>query len=151
MANGIYEPVEELLMSRYIVGRLPAQHTFVHLRLGQPSGYSRQNMAPRATRQLYLSTLPEADLVTRTLDSAKIYEFGIWYPNKKISQLLTYRELLPDTPGFEDLEDTQIQLRLVTAQDQQGVGAAANKMGIEYEIYPEPQVLSKLAERRGGS
>ena len=137
-------------MSNYISRRLPPQATFVHLRLGQPAGFTAAFPAPREVRQLKMSTLPEADLVTRTLDSAMIYEFGIWYPNKKLSQLLTYRELLPATPGFEDVLPDKIKLRLVTAQDQAGVGLSASKLGIEYELYPDPQVLEKIAARRGG-
>jgi len=150
LSSRTYEPVEELLMSQYIDRVLPRIHTFVHLRLGQPTGFSRENPAPREERQLKLSTLKEADLVTRTLDTATIYEFSVFDPLKKLSQLLGYQDLLPATPGFEDLTAPRIQLKLIAPHPNGSTIQTALKYGIQLDPFTSPEVDQKIAARRGG-
>jgi len=145
------EPVEELLLSRYIALNLAGAETYVHLRVGQPKGYTKEKPAPPDVRQLYLSTLPEADLVVRGPTSADVYEFGIWRPQAKLGQLLVYGELLQSTPGFEALRDTEIALYLVQPQEDPQLEEIAQRFDVGYIVFPDPDVLAKIAERRGGS
>jgi hypothetical protein len=145
------EPVEELLLSRYIAANLEGLDTYVHLRLGQPRGYTLEKPAPPAVRQLFLSTLPEADLVVKGPTSARIYEFGIWRPQAKLGQLLVYGELLRSTPGFESLQDTDISLYLVQPQEDPQIEEIAHRFDVGYITFPDEDVLQKIAERRGGS
>jgi len=145
------EQVEELLLSRYVAANLQGMDTFVHLRVGQPRGYTLESPAPPDVRQLYLSTLPEADLVVRGPTSAQIYEFGIWRPQAKLGQLLVYGELLLSTPGFEHLSDVDVTLYLVQPQADPQLDEIANRFNVGYIVFPDPEVLQKIAERRGGS
>ncbi len=137
-------------MSQYIDRRLPRIHSWVHLRLGQPTGFSKENPAPREERQLKLSTLKEADLVTRTTDQAMILEFSVFDPLKKLSQLLGYRDLLPSTPGFEDIGEPAIRLTLVTPHPNGSTIQTAAKYGITVESFTTPEIDQKIAARRGG-
>ena len=145
------EPVEELLLSRYVASRLQHTDTYTHLRLGQPKGYTLENPAPRDVRQLLLSTLPEADLVVRGSGGAEIFEFAIWRPQAKLGQLLIYAELLRATPEFTDLKEENIHLRLVQPLEDHQIARIAAKYQVNYETFPDPEVLEKIAARRGGS
>jgi len=149
LTNGTNDQIEEGMLARYVGDRLKGIHTFVHLRLGQPRGFSRDNPATRETRALYLSTLPEADLVTRTLDTATIYEFTIWKPSAKLGQLQLYRDLLPETPGFEDIDAAAVKMVLVTGQNDGNITRSANTLGITVEYYLPPDIAAKVAARRG--
>jgi len=144
------EPVEELLLSKYIAARLRYTDTYTHLRLGQPRGYTLEKPAPDDIRQLMLSTLPEADLVVRTPGGVTIYEFGIWRPQAKLGQLLVYAELLRATPGFMNVKDTDIHLVLVQPQEDPEIERIAAKYEVGYDVFPDPEVLQKIADRRGG-
>ena len=145
------EPVEELLLSHYIAAKLQYTDTYTHLRLGQPKGYTKENPAPRDVRQLMLSTLPEADLVVRTSTGVTIYEFGIWRPQTKLGQLLVYQELLTMTPEFFDVDANTIQLVLVQPLEDPQIEKIAQRFGVSYQVFPDPEVLQKIADRRGGS
>jgi hypothetical protein len=144
------EPVEELLLSRYVATRLRYTETYTHLRLGQPKGYTLANPAPDNIRQLMLSTLPEADLVVRTPAGVTIYEFGIWRPQAKLGQLLVYAELLRATPGFMNVKQEDIHLTLVQPQEDPEIERIAATYQVSYDVYPDPEVLQKIADRRGG-
>jgi hypothetical protein len=145
------EPVEELLLSHYVAARLQYTDTYTHLRLGQPKGYTLENPAPRDVRQLMLSTLPEADLVVRAPSGATIFEFAIWRPQAKLGQLLIYAELLRATPDFMDLKEEDIHLVLVQPQEDSQIEKIAAKYEVAYDVFPDPEVLQKIADRRGGS
>ena len=151
MTNGTNDQIEEAMLARFIAERLKGVATFVHLRLGQPANYNRENPAPRAVRSLYLSTLAEADLVTHTLDAATIYEFTIWKPTAKLGQLLHYRQLLPATPGFEDVSEDRVKMVLVSGQYVADVAQTARIQGIEFITYLPADIAVKVAERRGGA
>ncbi len=139
-------------MSRYIHDRgIDQLDHVVHLRVGQPRGYSRLNPAPEETRRFFLSELKEADLVVRNKTAAAIYEFTVHRPQNKLSQLLLYHQLLPDTPGYMDLDYTNIYLKLVSALEDSDIRKLAQGMSIDYVVFPDPEVLRKIAVRRGGS
>jgi len=142
--------VEELLLSKYVMANLQNRESYAHLRVGQPKGFTYEQPAPQNVRQLYLSTLPEADLVVRDPSSATIYEFGIWRPQTKLGQLLVYKELLRLTPGFRDLKEESIRMVLVQPQEDPVIEAIAKKYQVGYEVFPDPDVLYKIAARRGG-
>lgn len=145
------DQVEERLMAHYIAARGISRLDHVtHLRVGQPRGFSRLNPAPEKERNFLLSELKEADLVVRTKTSATIYEFAVWHPLNKISQLEGYRLLLTETPNYMDLEPTDIRLQLVTALDDNVAGKVAIGKGIAYEVFQDPETLQKIADRRGG-
>jgi hypothetical protein len=138
-------------MSLYRDQFLSQVSTVVHLRLGQPSGYSKEQLAPSDVRNLYLSTLPEADLVTRTDSQAWIYEFTVWRPHIKLGQIRYYRTLLPMTPGYTDLEESAVTLVIVTAQQDPRFDAMAKRDGIEVVYFTTPELETVLATRRGGA
>jgi len=149
LTDGTNDQIEEAMLSRYVSERLKGIATFVHLRLGQPAGYTREKPASREERSLYLSTLSEADLVTRTLDTATIYEFTIWKPTAKLGQLLHYRSLLPDTPGFDDLTADRVKMVLVSGQFSADVVNTGATYGVKFELYLPTDIAAKVAERRG--
>jgi hypothetical protein len=150
LTSRTYEPIEELMMSLYISTFLSQLRHVVHLRLGQPRGFDKQHPAPPETRNLLLSTLPEADLVVKTESQAYIYEFTVWRPHTKLGQLRYYRTLLPSTPGYTDLSEEEVNLIIVTAQNDPQVDAMAKRDGVEVVYFSTPELDRKLAERRGG-
>ena len=145
------EPVEEELLSLYLAEHRDLPNPVTHLRLGQPRGFSKSNPAGAQQRRLFLSTLPEADLVTRDRATATIYEFAIWRPQTKVGQLIVYGKLLPETPGYFDLSEDQVELVLVNAEVNSRVKEIAAEMLIDYELFQPKSVLEKVAARRGGS
>lgn len=145
------EPVEEELLSMFLAAHPELPNPVTHLRLGQPRGYSGANRAPDDLRRLFLSTLPEADLVTLDTTGATIYEFAIWRPQNKLGQLLIYGKLLPETPGYFGLSEDQVRLVLVNAQADPRIKEIAAEMLVDYELFQPPEILAKVALRRGGS
>jgi hypothetical protein len=144
-----YEPAEELMMSQFIAQELTNFKTYTHLRLGQPQGFSRSVPAPEATRQLHLSTLPEADLVVRTEKTAAIYEFTVWKPATKLGQLLFYKSLLPSTPGFGDIEEKNIDLYLVTGEPDANLQKMAEGYNVRIVRFTTPELEQTLRDRHG--
>lgn len=145
-----YEPIEERMMSDYVATRLAGERTVVHLRLGVPRGLDPRSTDYDRLRRLYMVTLLEADLVTRTAGAATIYEFSVWRPQAKLSQLAVYREELPKTPGYEDLTPAEIRLVLVVAEPSGLTAQLAARFDVQLEVYGPPWLLEKLASRRGG-
>jgi hypothetical protein len=144
-----YEPAEELMMSQFIAQELSNFKTHVHLRLGQPKGFSRSVPAPEETRQLHLSTLPEADLVVRTEKTAAIYEFAVWKPATKLGQLLFYQSLLPSTPGFTDIPQDKIDLYLVTGEMDPQLASTADVYKVRVVKFTTPELEATLRDRHG--
>ncbi len=125
-----YEHIEERMLGEYAARFLAFKKYAVHVRLGWPKGVDRTAPDAGLTRRYLLSTLPEADLVARDAGRATIYEFTIWRPQAKISQLQLYRKLLPDTPGYEDLDVVHVDMRLVTGQGLEELTSVAEDAGI---------------------
>ena len=145
------DQIEEEMLATYVMERFKGRIVSPHLRLGQPRGFTRERPAPEELRRLHMSELPEADLVYRDGDKAAIYEFAIWKPSMKLGQLLIYKTLLPSTPGFYDVDPTNVSLVLVNGQRDDQVANAAISYGVGYEIFLPANVARKVAERRGGS
>ena len=145
------DQIEEEMLATYVMQRFPGRVVNPHLRLGQPQGYTRERPAPDETRRLFMSTLPEADLVVRDSNHAFIYEFAIWKPSMKLGQLLIYKTLLPSTPSFYDIDPTNISLVLVNGQNDNQIREAAAAYNVAYEVFLPQNVARKVAERRGGS
>ena len=143
------EPLEERMMSEFVAERFPGQTTWVHLRVGWPNSVDPQQPGALEERQLKLSTLPEADLVVRNESSAAIYEFKIRREQEALGKLLLYRELLLQTPGYEDLTEDDIVLVIVTGREDPRVTAMAAKLGIQEIPYKKDWLTKALAERTG--
>ena len=144
------QQVEEKLMAHYIQDRGISRLDHVtHLRVGQHPGYSKSNPEPLDQRNQRLVSLDEADLVVRNKTSATIYEFAVWRPTTKISQIEGYRLQLVETPGYMHLKLEDVDLQIVSALEDNVIKRLAEQKGIRFEVFPDPEVLEILASRRG--
>ncbi len=146
-----YTHLEERMLGEYVSRFLGGKKVATHVRLGWPRGVDRTAPDAYVMRQMFLSTLVEADLVVRQDPGAVVYEFTVYRPQNKIAQLQLYRKLLPDTPGYEDLTIDRVGMKLVTGLPLESLESIATDAGIAIETYAPAWLLAKVAERRGGA
>lgn len=138
------------MLSEYCTEKLAGIPHDTHLRLGLPRGITRSEPGWEHKRRFYMSTLPEADLVYRLEGTTWILEFGVWRPQTKIGQLLTYKVLLPDTPGYLDTPPEEIRLKIVVGRMENMVKVIATQVGVDVEVFERPWLTEALASRSGG-
>ena len=143
------EPTEERMMAEWAASRLPPGAYRFHVRLGLVRGESPGILMPAEERAFRLITLPEADLVVRApgTTTALVVEFVVWRPQETLGQLLFYLELLPTTPGYEDVTD--VRGRIVTGVDEPRFREVVLRYGLEYEVFRPAWLDRALAQRRG--
>ena len=137
------------MLSEYVAEELPGTPTDVHLRLGMPTQLKGRPPGWELERPYYLMTLQEADLVYRVGDVVHLCEFGVWRPQTKLGQLLVYRTLLPDTPGYLDTPLEAIRPRLVVGRHEPAVTAVADATGVDVEVWRRPRLDQVIAQRTG--
>jgi hypothetical protein len=146
------EPIEERMMAEYLSSRdWGGARVATHVRLGWPIGVDRSSADATFQRNLRLVTLKAADAIVARADQATIFEFAVWRPQAKLSQLMTYRRLLPETPGYEGVDPAKIRAVLVVGVSDRDVAIGARDMGVELEEYRPAWLEAALAKRRGSS
>jgi hypothetical protein len=144
-----YTEIEERMLSEYVADELPGTPTDVHLRLGLPTHLQGRPPGWELERPYYLMTLQEADLVYREGDVVHLCEFAVWRPQTKLGQLLVYRILLPDTPGYLDTPLENIAPRIVVGRDEPTVKAVAQAVDVDVEVWRRPWLDQAIADRTG--
>lgn len=141
--------VEERMLSEYIQERLQNVETVTHLRVGAPPGLTPGSPGYEEERRFFMAALPEADLVYRDGPVTWILEFGVWRPQAKVGQLQLYAQLLNETPGFLDVNQEDIRLRIVVGREEPMVERTAALQGIEVEVFTRPWLEDILAKKTG--
>ncbi len=144
-----YTEIEERMLGEYVAEELPGIPTDVHLRLGMPTQLKGRPPGWELERPYYLMTLQEADLVYREGELAHLVEFGVSRPQTNLGQLLVYRTLLPDTPGYLDTPLEQIRPRIVVGRDEPTVKAVADAVDVDVEVWRRPWLDQVIADRTG--
>ncbi|TSA39924.1 hypothetical protein D4R30_00360 [archaeon] len=144
-----YTEIEERMLSEYVTEELAGLPTNVHLRLGLPTQLKGRPPGWELERPYYLMTLQEADLVYRRDDVVHLCEFAVWRPQTKLGQLLVYRILLPDTPGYLDTPMENIVPRIVVGREEPAVRAVAQASGVDVEVWRRPWLDRVIADRTG--
>lgn len=143
------DQIEEALLADYVATKVRGKPYDTHLRLGWPPDVDRASPDALRQRNYRLPALPAADLVVREDGGARIYEFSIWRPITKVGQLLGYRILLPETPGYADLRVDAVMMRIVVGVDDYFGTRVAKYYGVELEEYLPPEIAAMITARRG--
>ena len=138
------------MLSEYVQAHLKGIPHDVHLRLGIPSHLEARPPGWELERRMFLSTLQEADLVYQEDGLTWILEFGVWRPQTKVGQLLVYRTLIQDTPGYLDVDDDDVRLKIVVGRQERAVEQVAAATGILVEVFERPWLTRILTSRAGG-
>lgn len=135
-----HEPLEERMLAQYVKEKLRGKRTWVHLRLGMPPGIRIGDPNWQWERRIKMPRLPEVDLVYEEGGIFYLVEFKISRFQAAAGQLLQYKQLLPQTPGFIGLTDEEIWPKIVFGRRDPMAEQFVRSLGIEVEHY-EPNWL----------
>jgi hypothetical protein len=142
--------IEERMMSEYIAQKLPAIHTWTHLRLGMPPGVQIGAPNWQYERQIKMPALLEADLVYMDGRAWWIVEFKVRRFQEAIGKLQQYKLLLPETPGFELTRPEYIKLKIVFGRPDPNAERLAGALDIAVEQFEPAWLKQMIADRSGG-
>ncbi len=143
------EQIEERMRAEYLATFHPRDPYETNVHLGWPPEVDRNAPDALKKRAEYMVALLKADAVVRIPGGAIVYEFAVWRPQAKVGQLLVYWQLLPQTPGYEDLDYSEIHPVIVIGVDDPHARELAKRVGIEVKEYRPPWLEAALTARRG--
>ena len=126
-----WTPREIRLVTEYVLKRWPDKRAMFRVRLG-----NLPNILHPTARYADAVVVDEPDVY---LIEAKL-ENGL----RAIGQLILYRKLLKETPGFEKYADEHIKSLLVVGKVEKDLIETATSMGIEVDVFQPPWVLPFL-------
>jgi len=134
------EPLEEEMLVKYVMGRWPAAKVWFHVRLGKLPNLEIPGLDPERARRLAMPAMPEIDCIV--VDDADIYMIEakvvrVW---ENLGKMMLYRNLLPNTPGWENVDLTKVKMLMVVARAPPELIAAATAQGIDVAQYTTPRI-----------
>lgn len=136
---------EALLCSQFVAENYPTARTYIQQYLG-PIKPAAELSGLSVSEKLALGTgRRRADAVLILPEKIVLLECYIHVNLGKLSQLMTYRELIPSTPELADFAKLPVQAFLVGAQRDPILDQMAAKFGIEVIIFRPKWVVDFLA------
>jgi len=136
---------EALLCSQYVAENYPHARTFIQQYLG-PLNRTLDGSVLTESEQRSIGTgRRRADAVLVYLDKIILLECYIHVQLGKLSQLMTYQQLLPLTPELQEFAHLPVTAKLVGAQRDPILDQMAAKFGIEVVIFRPKWAVEYLA------
>jgi len=142
---------EYLQRDRRYVSEYVATHitdrkaAFFNLRLGPPPLEARR-MYPELPEAYFRVWKKWADAVVVTSDRIILVEGELRRPVVALGEILTYRDLVIQTPELEPYKDLPVEMHLVTPREDPDLMAQAEKQGVKVVIYKPLWALDYLKE-----
>jgi len=129
------DPLEEEMLVKYLAKRFTHTEVHTHVRLGSPPQISIPGLDPEKARRMMMPGLPEVDAIV--VDGADIYmiEAKVAKEWENLGKMIIYRELLPQTPGWEGVDVSRIKPLLVMAKASPLLASVAAKFGVQVDTY----------------
>jgi len=140
-------PLEEEMLVKYVNQRWPGGRTWFHVRLGKLPDLEIPGLDPEKARRLAMPAMPEIDAVV--VDGADVWliEAKVVRVWENLGKMLLYKALLPQTPGWENVDVSKIKLLMVVARAPPELIAAAAAQAVQVEKYTTARIEEFLASR----
>jgi len=128
-------PLEEEMLVKYLAKRFKGTEIHTHVRLGSPPQISIPGLDPEKARRMAMPGLPEIDAIVIENGSVYMIEAKVAKEWENLGKMLIYRALLPETPGWEDVDVSKIKPLLVMAKASPLLLEVAKRFGVDVDTY----------------
>lgn len=136
---------EALLCSQYVAENYPTARTYIQQYLGPWNHGPNGEVLTEAEQRSIGTGRRRADAVLVLPDKIVLLECYIHVQLGKLSQLMTYMQLLPLTPELKEFAHLPVEGKLVGAQRDPVLDQMAAKFGVEVIIFQPKWAKEYLA------
>jgi len=129
------KPLEEEMLVKYLAKKFKGTSIYTHVRLGSPPAIEIPGLDPEKAKRMMMPGLPEVDAIVVEDDKIYMIEAKVAKEWENLGKMIIYRELLPQTPGWEGVDVTKIRPLLVMAKASPLLVEVAKRFGVEVDTY----------------
>lgn len=135
-------------MSEYVAMQFPNSPVTFNLRLFTPKSVAISGLSKEASNRLLSRAGLYVDALIQHGGGVILIEAKVEMESQALGQLLIYKELIKETPGYVYLTDEAITLRLVSPIKKPWIDDVLAKYDIEVDHWAPKWIIDYLAELR---
>jgi hypothetical protein len=137
-------PLEEEMLTSYLMDRFQGGKWWVHVRLGALPDIQIPGLDVAKARLLAMPGLPELDAIAVLGADVYLIEAKVLKEWDNLGKMLVYKWLLPQTAGWEAVNMATVKMLLVLCRASQALKNCAVAMGVLVDVYNTPATAAFL-------